>query len=86
MYEELNKPRNLGHFMLALDPARFADRNAFVSQVGLFLDEIRAEGALAPGDPERLSAERRGREGIPLGAATVEELNRLAAELGVTQL
>jgi ureidoglycolate dehydrogenase (NAD+) len=86
MYGELNKPRNLGHFMLALDVARFTDAEEFAAQVARFVEEARAEGALAPGDPERSSAERRRREGIPLGEATVAELNALAAELGVTPL
>ena len=86
MYGELNKPRNLGHFMLALDPARFAQRKTFLLQIALFLDEIRAEGTMAPGDPERRTAAQRRREGIPLGEATVEELNRLADEAGVGKL
>jgi ureidoglycolate dehydrogenase (NAD+) len=86
MYGELNKPRNLGHFMLALDPARFAQPKAFLSQIDRFLGEIRAEGALAPGDPEHRTAEQRRREGIPLGEATIDELNRLAYEMGVDQL
>jgi len=86
MYGELNKPRNLGHFMLALDVARFTDAEEFAAQVARFVEEARAEGALAPGDPERSSAERRRREGIPLGEASVAELNELAAELGVTKL
>lgn len=85
MYGELDKPRNLGHFMLALDVARFTASQSFARQIGAFLEEIHAEGALAPGDPERLSAERRRREGVPLGSA-LEELNALAAELGVTPL
>jgi ureidoglycolate dehydrogenase (NAD+) len=85
MYGELDKPRNLGHFMLALDVERFGDGKAFTSQIGAFLAEIRSEGALAPGDPERLSTDRRAREGIPLGS-TVEELNKLAEELGVAKL
>lgn len=85
MYGELDKPRNLGHFMLALDVARFTARERFAQDIGAFLQEIEAEGALAPGDPERRSAERRRSEGIPLGSA-LEELNALAAELGVTPL
>ena len=85
MYGELDKPRNLGHFMLALDVARFTARERFAQDIGAFLQEIEAEGALAPGDPERRSAERRRSEGIPLGS-TLEELNALAAELGVTPL
>jgi ureidoglycolate dehydrogenase (NAD+) len=86
MYGELNKPRNLGHFMLALDIARFTEPKVFFAEIESFLREIRAEGAMAPGDPERLSAERRKRYGIPLGEANIAELNSLAAELGVTKL
>jgi ureidoglycolate dehydrogenase (NAD+) len=86
MYGELNKPRNLGHFMLALDVARFTDPKEFGAQIVRFLDEVRAEEALAPGDPERSSAERRRREGIPLGEASVAELNALGTELGVPAL
>ncbi|HSA88475.1 MAG TPA: Ldh family oxidoreductase [Burkholderiales bacterium] len=85
MYGELERPRNLGHFMLALDVARFSDKKFFLSQIEAFVSEIHAEGALAPGDPERRSAERRAREGIPLGS-TAEELNKLAEELGVAKL
>ena len=86
MYGELNKPRNLGHFMLALEVGRFSDAKVFAGAVGSFMQEMRAEGGLAPGDPERASAERRRREGIPLGDATAEELNRLADQLGVDKL
>jgi len=93
MYAELDKPRNLGHFMLALDVARFTDPDVFRSQIDLLVSEIRtqepadpARPPLAPGDPERLSAERRRREGIPLGDSTVAELNALAAELGMARL
>ncbi len=85
MYGELDKPRNLGHFMLALDVARFTDPALFQSAIAAFAGEIRDEGALAPGDPERLNAERRRREGIELGSA-LAELNALAEELGVAKL
>jgi ureidoglycolate dehydrogenase (NAD+) len=85
MYGELDKPRNLGHFMLAMDVACFTDGPAFLSGIESILAEIRAEAALAPGDPERITAERRRREGIPLGS-TVNELNALAQELGVARL
>ena len=85
MYGELDKPRNLGHFMLALDVARFADAKTFFAEIDSFVREIHAEEALAPGDPERLSAERRRREGIPLGS-TLDELNKLAGELQVEKL
>jgi ureidoglycolate dehydrogenase (NAD+) len=85
MYGELDKPRNLGHFMLALDVRRFTDAKQFARQVASFVQEMHDEGGLAPGDPERSSAERRRREGIPLGS-TRDELNALARELGVAEL
>jgi LDH2 family malate/lactate/ureidoglycolate dehydrogenase len=86
MYGELEKPRNLGHFMLALDVARFTDATAFRAQIDLLLQEIHAESALAPGEPERLTASRRQKEGVPLGEGVLAELNALARELGVAQL
>jgi len=85
MYGELDKPRNLGHFMLALDLSRFTDPAAFRAQIAAFIGEAHAEGGLAPGDPERMNAEKRRREGIELGSA-LDELNKLAAQLGVARL
>ena len=93
MYGELDKPRNLGHFMLALDVARFTDPSLFRSQIDSFLNEIRnqepadpARPPMAPGEPERLTAARREKEGVPLGEGTLGELNALAAQLGVAPL
>ena len=93
MYGELDKPRNLGHFMLALDVARFTDPKVFRSQLDLLVREIRAQDAadpsrppLAPGDPERLTAARRARDGVPLPDSLAAELNDLAASLGVSRL
>jgi ureidoglycolate dehydrogenase (NAD+) len=86
MYGELDKARNLGHFMLALDIARFTDQKAFADQIAMLMQEIHDEGALAPGDPERLNAERRKRDGIELPEATASELRALAGELGVPKL
>jgi LDH2 family malate/lactate/ureidoglycolate dehydrogenase len=57
------------------------------------LKEIRSEEPtepsrppLAPGDPERLSAARRARDGIPLPDTLIAELNALGASLGVAGL
>ena len=93
MYGELGKPRNLGHFMLALDVARFTDPKEFGSQIEMLLREIHAaepadpaRPPMAPGEPERLSAARREKEGVPLGEGTLGELNALAAQLGVAPL
>jgi ureidoglycolate dehydrogenase (NAD+) len=93
MYGELDKRRNLAHFMLAMDIARFTGADSFLPQIDALLEEIRREEPadaarppLAPGDPERACAERRAGKGVPLGEAVLEELNALAAELGIAGL
>jgi ureidoglycolate dehydrogenase (NAD+) len=93
MYGELEKPRNLGHFMLAIDIARFTDPATFRSQIDLLIRETHAEPPvdparppLAPGEPERLTAEKRRRTGVPLGDGVLADLNKLAAELDVAGL
>ncbi len=93
MYAELDKPRNLGHFLLAIDIARFTDPELFRSQIDLMVREIHeaepsdpARPPLVPGDPERLTAEKRTKSGVPLGEAVIADLNGLAKELGVATL
>jgi len=86
MYGELDKPRNLGHFMLAIDPARFTDAETFKQQIDLLLSEIHSHSGMAPGEPERMTAEKRERGGIPVSESTLAELNALAKELGVEAL
>lgn len=93
MYGELDKPRQLGHFMLALDVARFTDASAFREQIDALAQEIRsqepadaARPPMAPGDPERATATQRARNGVPLGPGVLAELNALGKELGVTPL
>ena len=58
----------------------------FSAQIARFVGEIHAEGALAPGDPERRNTERSSREGIEIPEATIGELNALAGKLGVAGL
>lgn len=93
MYGELDKPRNLGHFMLALDIKRFTDPAVFKAQIDLLVNEIHAQEPadparppLAPGEPERLNSERRKVSGVPLGPGVLADLNKLGQELGVPAL
>jgi ureidoglycolate dehydrogenase (NAD+) len=93
MYGELDKPRNLGHLMLALDIARFTDPATFRAQIDLFVKEIHAAAPvdparppLAPGEPERLTAAKRRQTGVPVGEGVLADLNKLARELGLPGL
>jgi uncharacterized oxidoreductase len=82
--------RLAGVFVVAIDPAAFGDPGAYRAQVAAVLDALEevppapgTDRVLVSGDPERLSRERRAREGIPLPAATWEELVAIAARFGV---
>ena len=75
----------VGHFFLALDPARFRAAGEFEAGVDELLDALRASRPLdastpvrVAGDPERTIAERRDRTGIPLARAVVEDLRAVA--------
>jgi ureidoglycolate dehydrogenase (NAD+) len=93
MYGELDRPRNLGHLMLALDIARFTDPAVFKEQMDSFVREIHAaepvepaRPPLAPGEPERLTAAKRMKTGVPLGEGVLADLNKLARELSLPGL
>lgn len=74
---------------LALDPARFAGRDALLREAtgvaGYVRDTPRAPGVdriTLPGDPERATLARRSAEGIPLPDAHWAKLVELAVRLG----
>ena len=87
MYEELDKPRKLGHLMIAIDPARFAGGATMTATAEAMIAELRTRGdILFPGEPElRHEAERRA-EGIPVEAAALADMNAWSAKLGVEPL
>lgn len=93
MYQELDRPRELGHFFLVLDIARFQDPRVFRRRLGQMLKELREEEpapnckrVMVAGQPEIEREAQRRKEGIPIGPGVLGELNALAKELGVEQL
>lgn len=75
----------VGHFFLALDPARFREAGEFEAGVDVLVDALRASRPVDPatpvrvaGDPERAIAAQRARTGIPLARAVVEDLRAVA--------
>jgi len=79
-----------GLFVQAIDPGCFGDAGHYRAMVEEHLAAARrlapateSGEILLPGEPEVRSRERRGREGIPLAAATWTELGKLAARFGV---
>ncbi len=74
--KDLSTPRNLGHFFLAIDPDRFAGREAYNAAMRSYLAALRAvprsgEGpVMAPGDREWRVADERQQGGIPVDVET----------------
>ena len=81
---------NTGHFIVALDIARFIDPALFAAGVLAHLDELRASGRLPgveiirlPGDERARRRERRVREGIPIVPELRAKLEELGQHLGI---
>jgi len=84
---------NTGHFMVAIDIARFIPLAAFTGEVDRHLRDLRHSKRLPGVDVIRLPGERRRqcrvereRDGVPLADALVAQLDKLAAELKVATL
>jgi hydroxycarboxylate dehydrogenase B len=82
--------RIAGVLVVAIDPASFGDADAYRTLVAGVLEDLGevlpapgVERVLVPGDPERLSRERRARDGIPVPAATWAELLEIGERFGV---
>lgn len=81
---------NTGHFVVALDIARFIDPAVFAREAARHLDELRrsqpmpGEGPVRlPGDMRAVRKAERMRDGVPIPAPLYGQLQKLAAELGV---
>jgi L-2-hydroxycarboxylate dehydrogenase (NAD+) len=84
---------NTGHFIAAIDIARFVPLAAFTAEVDRHLADLRASPRLPGVDAIRLPGDRRvqcradrTREGVPLAQPLVEQLDRLAKELRLAPL
>lgn len=80
----------VGHFFLAIDPARFRDDGGFGGDLDALLESLRASRPLDParpvlvaGDPEEAVREERGGAGIPLPRGVLEDLRAVARAAGV---
>jgi L-2-hydroxycarboxylate dehydrogenase (NAD+) len=84
---------NTGHFMVAIDIKRFVPLATFVAETDRHLADLRASKRLPgvdhirlPGDRRRDCRIERMRDGVPLPAALLTQLDKLADELGVRTL
>src|SRR5499427_1659684 len=84
---------NTGQFMVAIDIARFVPLTTFVAETDRHLADLRASRRLPGVERIRLPGDRRGacrterlRNGVPLPAALLAQLDQLAAQLAVRPL
>jgi LDH2 family malate/lactate/ureidoglycolate dehydrogenase len=80
-----------GHFIIALDIARFTPLADFTAEVDRHLRDLRASRKLPGFDAIRLPGEERRRRrvdrvanGVPMSRELLVQLDRLAGELGIT--
>ena len=84
---------NTGHFIAAIDIARFVPLATFTADVDRHLHELRASPRLPGFDAIRLPGDRRAecraertRDGVPLAPALLDQLDRLAQGLRLEPL
>jgi L-2-hydroxycarboxylate dehydrogenase (NAD+) len=84
---------NTGHFMVALDIARFMPLATFTAETDRHLRDLRESQRMPgvadirlPGDRRRECRAERLRYGVPLPTALLVQLDTLARDLGVTPL
>jgi LDH2 family malate/lactate/ureidoglycolate dehydrogenase len=80
----------VGHFLLAIDPARFRPDGGFAGDLDALIDALHAtppraadEPVLVPGDPEQRIHAERSRAGIPLTRSVFEDIRAVALGAGV---
>ena len=84
---------NTGHFMVAIDIARFLPLKTFTAEVDRHVRDFRASKRLPgvdeirlPGDRRAQCREERLRDGVPIAPALLAQLDKLAAELKIKPL
>ena len=85
MYDDLDTPQKLGHFVLAIDPGRFAGSAKLETTVRAMTDDLARAGdpVQVAGDPE-LRAERERRvAGIPIEPQALADMHEWSKRLGV---
>jgi L-2-hydroxycarboxylate dehydrogenase (NAD+) len=81
---------NTGHFIIALDVARFTPLAEFTMEVDRHLRDLRTSRPLPgfdavrlPGEERRRRREERMRDGVPMAREVIGQLDGLAKEVGV---
>lgn len=84
---------NVGHFFLAIDPAKVRGDGEFEDDLDRMIDMLRAtppvdpsQPVLVAGDPEVASRKERLENGVPVAETLIEETRKVAADAGAAFL
>ncbi len=90
MYEQWDRPQNVGHMFLALDPAEWAAGGDLAERVADFGHRVHGlpaaaghDQVLLPGEIEERAMRAARRRGVTLPGPVLDDLRGLAAELGL---
>lgn len=85
MHTKKPQGMDIGHCFMAIDPGLFRESGAFEADVATFCDDLRATKPVDPaqpvmvaGDPQWAYAERRLKEGVPVGAGLLGQVRQIA--------
>lgn len=88
-----DRRRAVGHFFLALDPARFREEGRLAGDLDELIDSLHGSSpahprqpVLVPGDPEEQSRAQRNAGGIPLSKSVFEDIRGVAMASGAAFL
>lgn len=91
MYKYPNDPSLTGHFFIAINPLALMDKEDFKARMSDFYSQIKSSPMwdtsmemLMPGELEYRTEKKRKEEGLVLPPELVDELNKLAEEMGIT--
>ncbi len=90
MYDDMERPQNIGHLMGVLPVGLFEDEASYRARMDKAIQEVRgvrrADGVdrvFLPGEREAIAMAKRRLAGIPVGAGVLAELRTLGAQYGV---
>lgn len=93
IYDDKLEPADVGHFFIALSINPLMPLSEYISRVENMKREIRSvplaenvERVLLPGERKEIKAAERAKNGIPVTESLLEELNEIAASLGMEKL
>ena len=90
MYDDMERPQNIGHLMGVLPVDLFEDLATYRARMDKAIREIRGvrtapgvERVYLPGERERIAMAHRRAHGIPVGTGVLAELDALGARYGL---